>query len=87
MSGFRAKDSIGAVLVETASGVIDTDLYELDTFQLLGINYKKFVVQAYDFIAHGIVSDYNGLLGIDFFEGYKFCIDMTTNELTLTKKI
>jgi hypothetical protein len=26
------------------------------------------------------------LIRIDFFEGYKFCIDMTTNELTIVKK-
>lgn len=86
MSGFRPKNSVGTALVETASGIIETDLYELDTFRLFGVTQEKFVVQAYDFLTHGIVSDYNGLLGIDFFEGYKFCIDMTTNELTITKK-
>ena len=31
-------------------------------------------------------SRYNGLLGIDFFEDTKFCIDTTTNELTILKK-
>ncbi len=86
MSGFRPKDSGGIALVETASGIIETDLYEIENFRLFGITQEKFIVQAYDFLAHGIVSDYNGLLGIDFFEGYKFCIDMTTNELSIIKK-
>lgn len=86
MSGFRPQNSVGTALVETASGIIETDLYELKTLRLFGVTQENFVVQAYDFLTHGIVSDYNGLLGIDFFEGYKFCIDMTTNELTITKK-
>ncbi|MBI4645838.1 MAG: aspartyl protease family protein [Bacteroidia bacterium] len=30
-------------------------------------------------------SDYNGLLGLDFFEGTNFCIDMKLNTITLTK--
>jgi hypothetical protein len=33
-------------------------------------------VQAYDFLAHGILSDYDGLLGLDFFENTLLCIDM-----------
>ena len=86
MLGYRPEDSIGKELVETASGIIETDLYELKSFRLFGIVQENFVVQAHDFVAYGLVSDYNGLLGIDFFEGYKFCIDMATNELTLHKK-
>jgi len=38
-------------------------------------------IQIYDFLAHGIFSDYNGLLGLDFFEGTKFCIDMKENTI------
>jgi hypothetical protein len=44
------------------------------------------VVQAHDFLEHGITSDYNGLLGLDFFEGCKFCIDMEMSELSVTEK-
>jgi Aspartyl protease len=86
MSGFRPEESGGTTWVETASGLIETDLYELETFRLFGITHEHFVVQAYDFLTHGIVSDYNGLLGIDFFEGYSFCIDMVTNELSISKR-
>jgi len=32
--------------------------------------------QIYDFLEHGILSDYEGLLGLDFFENTRFCIDM-----------
>ncbi len=85
MAGYRPEDSVGTEMVETASGIIETDLYELKEFKLLGILRKNFVIQAHDFLEYGIISDYNGLLGLDFFEEYKFCIDMITNELTINK--
>ena len=86
MFGYRPSDTIGIEVVETASGIIETHLYELSEFHLFGITKHKFVIQAHDFLEYGIVSDNNGLLGIDFFEGYKFCIDMVENELTIIKK-
>ena len=86
MFGYRPTDSIGIETVETASGIIETYLYELSEFHLFGITKPKFVIQAHDFLEYGIVSDYNRLLGMDFFEGYKFCIDTETNELTIIKK-
>ena len=44
MSGFRPKDSVGIAVVETASGIIETDLYQIDTLRLFGITQKKFLV-------------------------------------------
>jgi predicted aspartyl protease len=86
MFGYRPTDSIGVEMVETANGIIETDLYELSELSLFGITKSKFVVQAHDFLEHGITSDYNGLLGLDFFEGCKFCIDMEMSELSITEK-
>jgi len=43
----------------------------------------KFEIQVYDFIAHGIFSDYNGLLGLDFLEGTNFCIDTIENTISI----
>jgi predicted aspartyl protease len=86
MIGYRPTDSIGIAPVETASGIIETDLYELSEFKLFGITKSSFVVQSHDFLEYGIVSDYSGLLGMDFFEGFKFCIDTVLNEITLHEK-
>ena len=44
---------------------------------------EKFQIQVYDFLAHGIFSDYNGLLGLDVLEGTKFCIDTRENTIAL----
>jgi predicted aspartyl protease len=81
--GHDLKDSIGTVEIETANGIIETEVFELNSFSSLGITKEKFPIQVYDFIAHGIYSDYNGLLGLDFLEGTKFCVDLSENTITI----
>lgn len=82
--GYDLKDNVGTVEIETANGVIETEVFEVGTFSSLGQTKDKFQIQVYDFLAHGIFSDYNGLLGLDFLEGTKFCIDTKLNTITLT---
>ena len=81
--GYDLKDSIGTVEIETANGIIETEVFEIETFSSLGLTKEKFQIQVYDFLAHGIFSDYNGLLGLDFLEGTKFCIDTKIDVITL----
>ncbi|HAT75582.1 MAG TPA: hypothetical protein DCS19_01775 [Flavobacterium sp.] len=81
--GYDLKDNIGTVEIETANGIIETEVFEIDSFSSLGIEKEKFEIQVYDFIAHGIFSDYNGLLGLDFLEGTNFCIDTNGNTISV----
>lgn len=81
--GYDLKDNIGKVEIETANGIIETEVFEIGIFSSLGQTKNKFQIQVYDFLAHGIFSDYNGLLGLDFFEGTKFCIDTKLKIITL----
>ncbi len=81
--GYSLDDSIGTVQIETANGIIETEVFEMSNLSAFGITYPKFQIQVYDFIAHGIMSDYNGLLGLDFFEGTKFCINTVENEISI----
>jgi len=82
--GHDLNDNIGTVEIETANGIIETEIFEINTFASLGLTKEKFQIQVYDFLAHGIFSDYNGLLGLDFLEGTKFCIDIRENTITLS---
>ena len=82
--GYDLKDNIGTVEIETANGIIETEVFEVNVFSSLGLTKEKFQVQVYDFLAHGIYSDYNGLLGIDFLEGIKFCIDTRENTISIS---
>ncbi len=82
--GYDLKDGIGTVEIETASGIIETKVFEVGTFSSIGLTKNKFQIQAYDFLAHGIFSDYNGLLRLDFLEGTKFCIDTKLKTISFT---
>jgi predicted aspartyl protease len=82
--GYDLRDNIGTVEIETANGIIDTEVFEVHSFSSIGITKQDFQIQVYDFLAHGIFSDYNGLLGLDFLAETKFCIDTRENTLTLS---
>ena len=50
---------------------------------ILGIQETNFEVQVYDFIAHGVTSNYDGVLGLDFLKKRKFCLDLPNGEITI----
>lgn len=81
--GYTSTDRIDTAAIETANGIVETDVFRLGVFSSLGIVKEDFEVQVYDFLSHGIFSDYNGLLGLDFLEERKFCIDLIKNEIEI----
>ena len=84
ISGYELKDAVEIVNIETANGVVDSEVFKINKINSLGITKKNFNIQVYDFTAHGIFSNYDGLLGLDFLEGKKNCIDTTLSTITLT---
>jgi predicted aspartyl protease len=84
LSGYDLKDNIGKVEIETANGIIETEVFEIRSFSSLEQTKSNFEIQVYDFLAHGVFSDYNGLLGLDFLEGTQFCINTKLNTITLS---
>ena len=44
---------------------------------------RGMTVQIYDFLKHGIISDYDGVLGLDFFENTEFCINMKNQTIAV----
>ena len=69
--------SIEKGVIETANGIVEVRIFEVDSISALGHTLYNKSVQVYDFFAQGILSDYDGVLGIDFFENTRFCIDMS----------
>jgi flavin-binding protein dodecin len=69
--------------IETANGIVEVNVFEVYSITALGHAKYQLPVQVYDFLAHGILSDYDGLLGLDFFEGTTFYIDMTNNTIEI----
>ena len=82
--GYDLRDKIGTVQIETANGIVDTEVFEVHSFSSLGIIQQSYQIQVYDFLAHGIFSNYDGLLGLDFWSGKKLCIDTAESTITLT---
>ncbi len=83
LSSYELKDSRGEQELETSNGIIVVKTYNVKQLSCLGIIKGHFEVQVYDFIAHGITSDYDGVIGLDFLREHKFCIDIEKGEITV----
>ena len=75
MLGYELKDAIGEVEVETSNGIIFVEEHRIAKLACLDIDRTDFVIQVYDFLAHGVTSDYDGVLGLDFLKNQKICLD------------
>jgi len=77
---YIAKYPIGNIIekgmVETASGFMQVDIIQTKEISAFGHTVRDVKVQIYDYLVHGIVCEYDGVLGLDFFENTKFTIDM-----------
>jgi hypothetical protein len=76
MEGYVFGQASKKCLIETANGVIEADIFEAESITALGHSVRHIPFQVYDFISHGELSDYDGMLGLDFFENTVFTIDM-----------
>lgn len=83
MLGYNLQKPKAQSFVETSNGVIPVEDHLLKKLTCLGIERTAFSIQVYDFLAHGITSDYDGVLGIDFLRGRKICIDFVNNIISI----
>ena len=83
VSNIQVAKPIDKVLVETANGVISTNVYSIRSLKALGIRKTDFPVQILDFIERGITSEYDGIIGLDFLAGTHFCIDTVQQQITI----
>lgn len=82
-SGYELKNSKGEKEIETSNGIIVVETYDIEHLECLGIIKTNFEVQVYDFLAHGITSDYDGVIGLNFLKENKFCIDILKGEVSV----
>ena len=76
LSNYPIGRIIDTGMAETSGGIIEVDIVETKAISALGHTVRGMKVQIYDFLKHGIISDYDGLLGLDFFENTEFRINM-----------
>jgi hypothetical protein len=84
IGGYNFKDVLRQVEVETANGLIETHIFNIKSISALNIQKKNFEIASYDFLASGIISEFDGVLGLDFFENNKICIDFINSEITVS---
>ena len=82
-SGYELKNSKGEQEIETSNGIIVVETYDIEHLECLGITKTDFEVQVYDFLAHGITSDYDGVIGLNFLKEHKFCIDILNGHVSV----
>lgn len=63
--------------------ITDEGILTLKKIEAFGIIRYNFPIQVYDFFAHGIISEYEGVLGLDFLDKEHFCLNLSKNEVTV----
>jgi hypothetical protein len=82
-SGYELKISKGEHEIETSNWIIVVETFDIVQLECLGIVKTDFEVQVYDFLAHCITSDYDGVIGLNFLREHKFCIDIIKGEISV----
>ncbi len=84
LAGYSVHDLGDMVQFETGKGIVEAHLVEVKKLAALGIVLENTPVSAYDFLANGILAEYDGLLGLDFFRDKKVCIDFREMVITVS---
>ena len=71
IAGYAFK-SMGRKKFETANGIIEADIVKLDQITIWENKFEEIIVYTIDFIDAGIISPYEGVIGLDILQ--KFCI-------------
>lgn len=83
IAGYDLTKSERVIQIETASGVIDAYVFKVKTLKAINTEKNDIEVCAYDFFSYHLITDFDGVLGLDFFGEQKLCIDFKNNLLTL----
>lgn len=75
MMGYSIQDLGEAVDIETANGIMQVHKIRVKNLDALGLSRSDFEVLTYDFFEKGLLSEQDGVLGLDFFENTVLTID------------
>ncbi len=84
MLRYSFADFYGQTEFETASGTLEAQYVKIKNFHCLGIDISSFEICTYNFAANGIYQEYDGMLGLYFFQNNKICIDFVKSEITIS---
>lgn len=77
------KEAVAQVEIETANGWILADVFNIESLEVLGLTLQNHPIQVIDFIAHGVTSNYSGILDMDVLRQKSLCFHFEEEVLTL----
>jgi hypothetical protein len=83
IAGYRKSNVLYEIELETAKGIIRADVFQAKELKALGLVKNNFNICSYDFLSNNILTDIDGVLGLDFFMDKKICIDLKKFEITI----
>jgi predicted aspartyl protease len=81
-AGYRLGDTKGVVPIETANGIISANLFKVNKITVLGIEKQDFEVCSY--LLGQPEDEIKGVVGLDFFDNKKICLDFKKSVITIT---
>lgn len=84
IAGYDLHDIMRTVQLETGNGSVDAYIFKISVFTALGITRHDMEICSYDFFGNNVFAEIHGVLGLDFFMGKKFCIDLDKFEITIS---
>lgn len=76
-------DESSTFAFETSNGIINAQKLVVNTFTVLGITKHNYKVFTYDFLQSGVLSTYDGVLGLDFFKNSVLTIDFKNKWISI----
>ena len=64
---------------------MEVDIIQTKVISAFGHTVRDMKVQVYDYLKHGILSDYDGVLGLDFFKDTEFTVNMKNHTIEVKK--
>ena len=80
--GYRLDHTKGIIPVKTANGIIYANRYDVNQISALGMDKQNVEITSYLFDEPE--DNCQGVIGLDFLKGTKFCIDLADNEITIS---
>jgi hypothetical protein len=84
IAGYDLHDIIRTVQLETGNGSVEGFIFRVSAFTALGITRHDMEICSYDFFGNNVFAEIHGVLGLDFFMGRKFCIDLAKFEISVS---
>ena len=84
IAGFEIKDALGTIELETGKGIIEAYIFKVPVLEAIGITRLNVEICSYDFFSNHIFTEFDGVLGIDFLEKNKICIDFPKSLVTVS---